>query len=124
MNHNKAIIKALKSTKSPMLSADFNARLMTQIYHAAERKKKRVYILNLCLISGVSLVLIAMAVYLLNNYFSFNLSIHLPKFNVTPQSITVYGFSFYIALLILILIGIDHYLRQRWMIKKSGNDRL
>lgn len=124
MNHDKAIIKALQSTESPRLSTDFNSRLMTQIYRAAERKKKRTYVLSLCLVSGVSLALIAMTVYLLNNYFAFNLSLHLPKLNVNPQSVTIYGFSFYIALLVLILIGLDNYLRHKWMIKKSGNDRL
>jgi len=123
MNNDKAIIKALQSTQSPRPSVDFNSRMMAEVYRAVERKKKRAYILSLCLASGVSLALIAMTIYLLNNYFAINLHIHLPKFNVSDQSISVYGFSFYIALLILILIGLDHYLRHKWLMKKSGNDR-
>lgn len=123
MNNDKAIIKALQSTESSKLPDNFNSQLMTRIYRAAERRKKRAYILSLCLVSGVSLLLIAMTVYLLNNYFAFNLSLHLPKLNVNAQSITVYGFSFYIAVLTLILIGLDHYFRHKWMIKKSDNDR-
>ena len=124
MNNDKAIIKALQSTESSKLPDNFNSRLMTRVYRAAEQKKKRAYILSLCLASGVSLVLIAMAVFLLNNYFAFNLGLHLPKWNVNAQSISVYGFSFYIALLILILVGLDHYLRHKWMMKKSDNNRL
>jgi vacuolar-type H+-ATPase subunit I/STV1 len=124
MNNDKAIIKALHSTESSKLPDDFNSQLMTRIYRAAERRKKRTYILSLCLVSGVSLLLIAMTIYLLNNYFTFNLSLHLPKLNVNAQSITVYGFSFYIAVLTLILIGLDHYFRHKWMIKKSDNNRV
>lgn len=118
MNNDKAIIKALQSTESSRLSADFNSRMMNQIYRAAERKKKRSYILGLCLISGVSLVLIALAVYLLNNYFSVDFSFHLPKFHLSSESISVYGFCFYIAMLVLILIGLDNHFRHKWMIKK------
>ena len=123
MSSDKAIIKALQSTESSKLPDNFNSQLMTRIYRAAEQKKKRAYILSLSLASGVSLTLIAMTIYLLNNYFAVNLHLHLPKFNVSNQSISVYGFSVYIALLILILIGLDHYLRHKWLMKKSGNDR-
>lgn len=121
MNNDKAIIKALQSTESPRLSADFNSRMMAEVYRAAERKKKRSYILGLCLISGVSLVLIAMVVYVFQTYFSFDLSVELPKFpkiHFSSESKSIYGFSIYIALLTLILIGLDHYLRHKWLIKK------
>lgn len=122
MNNDKAIIKALQSTESPRLSADFNSRMMAEVYRAVERKKKRAYVLGLCLISGVSLALIAMAVYVFYTYFSFDLSIQLPKFpkmNFTPESKSIYGFSIYIALLSLTLIGLDHYLRHKWMMRKN-----
>jgi len=123
MNKDKAIRKALQSTESSKLSPDFNSRMMNQIYGAAERKRKRSYVLSLCLISGVSLALIAMTGYLMNDYFSVDFSLHLPKFHLSSESISIYGFSFYIALLILILIALDHYLRHKWMIKNSSNDR-
>lgn len=122
MNNDKAIIKALQSTESPRLSADFNSRMMAEVYRAVERKKKRAYVLGLCLISGVSLAMIAMAVYVFYTYFSFDLSIQLPKFpkmNFTPESKSIYGFSIYIALLSLTLIGLDHYLRHKWMMRKN-----
>lgn len=80
MNNDKAIIKALQSTESPRLSADFNSRMMAEVYRAVERKKKRAYVLGLCLISGVSLALIGMAVYVFYTYFSFDLSIQLSRF--------------------------------------------
>lgn len=122
MNNDKAIIKALQSTESPRLSADFNSRMMAEVYRAVERKKKRAYILSLCLVSGVSLALIGMAVYVFYTYFSFDLSIQLPRFpemELSEESKSIYGFSIYIAVLSLILIGLDHYLRHKWMMRKN-----
>lgn len=122
MNNDKAIIKALQSTESPRLSADFNSRMMAEVYRAVERKKKRAYVLGLCLISGVSLALIAMAVYVFHTYFSFDLSIQLsrfPEMQFSAESKYIYGFSIYIAVLSLILIGLDHYLRHKWMMRKN-----
>ena len=122
MNNDKAIRKALQSTESPRLSADFNSRLMAEVYRAVERKKKRAYILSLCLVSGVSLALIGMAVYVFYTYFSFDLSIQLPRFpkmEFSAESKSIYGFSIYIAALSLILIGLDHYLRHKWMMRKN-----
>jgi hypothetical protein len=122
MNNDKAIIKALQSTESPRLSADFNSRMMEEVYRAVERKKKRAYVLGLCLISGVSLALIGLAVYMFYTYFSFDLSIQLPRFpkmGFSAESKSIFGFSIYIALLSLILIGLDHYLRHKWMMRKN-----
>ena len=122
MSNDKAIIKALQSTESPRLSADFNSRLMNEVYRAVERKKKRDYVLGICLISGVSLVLIGLAVYVFITYIPWNFAFELPKFpkmNLTPETKSMYGFSIYIALLTLILIGLDYYFRRKWTMKKS-----
>ena len=122
MNNDKAIRKALQSTESPRLSADFNSRLMAEVYRAVERKKKREYVLGICLISGVSLVLVGMAVYVFLTYIPWNFAFELPKFpkvHLSSESKSMYEFSIYIALLSLILIGLDHYLRHKWMMRKN-----
>jgi hypothetical protein len=112
MKQDKAIIKALKSNDSPELSAGFNSGLMKQIYREVEKKKRRSYILSLSLISTVSLCLIAMAVYLLEDYLSVDFSFHLPAFKISVESISGYGFSFYIAFLIGVLVALDYYFRN------------
>jgi len=122
MNNDKAIIKALQSTESPRLSTDFNSRLMAEVYRAAERKKKREYVLGICLISGVSLVLVGIAIYVFITYIPWKFTFELPNFpkmNLTSESKSMYEFSIYIALLSLILIGLDNYIRHKWMMKKS-----
>jgi len=121
MSNDKAIIKALQSTESPRLSADFNSRLMTEVYRTLERKKKRAYILGLCLISGVSLALVGLAVYVFLTYIPWNFTFELPKFpkmEFSSESKSMYAFSFYIAFLSLILIGLDYWIRRKWLMKK------
>jgi len=121
MNNDKAIRKVLQSTESPRLSADFNSRMMAEVYRAVERKKKRAYVLGLCLISGVSLALIGLAVYVFLTYIPWNFTFELPKFpkiHFSSESKSMYAFSFYIAFLSLILIGLDYWIRRKWMMKK------
>jgi len=126
MNNDKSIRKALQSTESTRLSADFNSRMMAEVYRSVERKKKRAYVLGLCLISGVSLALIAMAVYVFYSYFPWTFKFELPKFpkmHFSSESKSMYGFSIYIALLSLILIGLDNYIRNKWLYKKNFNNK-
>lgn len=121
MNNDKAIIKALQSTEIPRLSADFNSRMMAEVYRAVERKKKRAYVLGLCVISGVSLALIGLAVYVFYTYFSMNFKFELPglpKIQLSSATKSIYAFSTYIALLSLMLIGLDNYIRRKWLTKK------
>ena len=121
MQEDKAIIKALKSQEGSLPSLGFNTRLMSKVYLAAEKEKKRMYILSLCFISAVSLGLIAMGVYLLKDYLPSNYTIHFPNFKNLLESLSKYGFSFYIAFLILILVGLDTYFRQ--LLNKRKNHK-
>jgi hypothetical protein len=121
MNNDKAIIKALQSTESPRLSADFNSRLMAEVYRAVERKKNQAYALGLGLISGVSLALIGLAIYVFVAYIPWNFTFEFPMFpkvHLSSESKSMYAFSFYIAFLSLILIGLDYWIRRMWLMKK------
>ena len=119
MKQDKAIIKALKSQESPALSYDFNAHLMSRVYMAAEKKKKRSYVLSLCFISAVSLGLISMAGYLLKDHLAFDFTFTLPHINFTLVSLSKYGFSVYVAVLACILIGLDTYFRHVMQKRKN-----
>ncbi|MCE5332553.1 MAG: hypothetical protein LLF95_10520 [Bacteroidales bacterium] len=117
MEKDKAIIKALKSTQTPQISVDFQTQTMNKVFKLSEQKRKRAYILNFCLISTVSLGLIVTAVFLLKDYLSF--SFKMPAIQFTSSSISLFAFSFYIASLILILVGLDSYFRHKWLIKNQ-----
>jgi len=120
MKQDKAILKALKSQESPALSYDFNARLMTRVFLAVEKKKKRAYILSICLISAVSLGLISLAGYLLKDHLILDFAFTMPRINLTLGSLSKYGFSIYIAVLTFILIGLDNHFRHVWIKRKNN----
>ena len=122
MKQDKALIKVLKLQEKPKLSADFNAQLMDKIYIASAKQKKRNLIISYTFISFVSLGLIGMAVYLLKNYLTFSSMFQLPQLISTSESKSFFGFSIYIACLVLILVFMDGYfrkLRERYLNKKS-----
>lgn len=112
MNKDKFLVKALKSKDNTKLSADFNTRLMNQIYKVVAAKKRQSMILTFSLITVVSLGLVSLAVYLLKDYLSFSSLLYTQSFLFTSQSKTIFGFSVYIASLILVLIFIDNYFRN------------
>ena len=122
MNQDKAIIKALKTLEGPTLSDDFSSGMMNRIYLAAAKKKRRSYIGSLCVLSTVSLGMIAMAIYLMRDCLSDHLIFHLPSLASLIESISKYGFGFYIAFLTIILIALDYYFRSAW--KKHKNEKL
>ena len=114
MKQDKAIIKVLKSVEVPILSDGFNAAMMKQLYQAVEKKKQRTYILTLCLITTVSLGLIAMGIYLTKDYLAENFTFQFPTIQMMAASISKYGFGIYIAFLIFILLALDTFFRTVW----------
>ena len=120
MKQDKALIKILKSQKDEKLPTDFNARMMTQIYLVSAARKKRSMVLSYILISTVSISLILLATYLLKDHLSFNFSFRIPASFFSPQSKTIFGFSVYIASLILLLMFIDRFFRNMHEKKRMG----
>ena len=121
MKKDKAIIKVLKSKESIQLSSGFNSRLMSKLYLAVEKKKKRAYVFSLCMLSTVSIGLITMTFYLLRDHLTLNFTIQFPSINTLTETFTKYGFSIYIALLTFILIGLDTFFRS--VFKKRKEDK-
>ena len=112
MKQDKAIRKALASKHTPALSNGFNTRMMQQLYVVVEKKRKRIYVFSLFMITVVSLGLVSMGIYLLKDYIPSDITLHLPNSNNLMDTLSRYGFSLYIASLILILIGLDTWFRQ------------
>ena len=116
MTQDNALRKVLKKQVTG-LSPDFNEQLLNRIFVVAEQRKKRSFVLGLCAISAASLSLVSVGIYLLKDYLTF--SFHLPAFKLSPEALGIFGFSFYIAILILLLMVLDNYIRHRLSIKKS-----
>jgi len=118
MQRDKAILKALNEDVFPSLSPNFNERAMQLIFKEVKRKKKRNFIFMICSISAVSVGLIVLAFYLLKHFLSFNFAVHIQIPSFSLDSISQYYFDIYIAVLILVLISLDHLFRNIWYKKK------
>ena len=114
MHQDKAILKALNKEVFPSLSPKFNEQAMQFIYKEVKRNKKQNFILMISCLSAVSLGLIVLAIYLLKHYLSFNFAIHIQIPSFKPDTISQYYFDIYIAVLILVLISLDHLFRNYW----------
>lgn len=117
MKQDQAIAKVLQRQSGSALPDGFNSRMMEMIYLAEAKKKRQAFILNICLISFVSIGLIAMAVYLLWDSLS-GLTFRMPSLRITSEALSQYGFCFYIAFLVMVLFGLDHLFRSRWQKKR------
>jgi ABC-type protease/lipase transport system fused ATPase/permease subunit len=121
MEKDKLIKQTLKSTQWPPVSGDFQYKTMQKVFLLAEKKRKRAYMLNLAGISFVSLLLVAACVYILKVYFAFSFT--LPEIHLTSSSLSILMFSFYIAALVFLLIGLDAFMRRRWLMRNAdGHD--
>jgi hypothetical protein len=120
MKRDKAIIKALDrldGLDKPSLSADFNVQLMNKISKAAAKREKRSFIVNIAIVTVVSLGLVVMAVYLLRNYLTTDITFSMPVFHI--GSVSHYLFFAYIAILALLLLGLDYFFRY---LREKKND--
>lgn len=128
MKTDKALQNALRR-KANELPYGFENRVMRQIMLEVERKSRLSYYSALGLVSFVSLALIAGVLFVLNAYFDFNFldlfaSIRMPSIEsasvLTDQTRPILAFSIYIAVLMLFLLGIDYFFRQRFRKSKKS----
>lgn len=112
MKQDKALKKTLSKFKTGGLSYGFDQRVMNAIFVEADKKKKRSSILSLGLVSLVSLVIIGGAIYLINAYTSFSFSLTFPRMQFSEETRNILLFSFYIAALVLVLLGFDTFFRR------------
>jgi len=128
MKTDKALQNALRR-KANELSYGFENRVMRQIMLEVERKSRLSYYRALGLVSFVSLALIAGVLFVLNAYFDFNFlelfaNIRMPSIEsasvLTDQTRPILAFSIYIAVLMLFLLGIDYFFRQRFRKSKKS----
>lgn len=121
MTQDKALRNALKKGQNHSLPFGFNEQMMIRVRKAAEKRKNRAFAYTIGLISITSLGLIALAVFLLKDYLNATIIFPAEWFHPDPETISQYGFGFYIALLTLVLIGIDHLVRHHWQKRREKN---
>lgn len=111
MKKDSALEKVMQKT-TETLPADFSRRTMEKIIMENVARKKRATILTYLSVSLASLGLIVLGYFLLKDYLTFDFTSGFAKNAFTPESKNILGFSSYIAVLGLLLMFFDRYLRN------------
>ncbi len=109
---NHALKQALARRRKNDLPVDFTFHAMQQVRKAAYARRKRAEVGGIVSLALGSVFLVWLLWYVLAVYLEFNLVAHLSRFRILGQS-GLWGFYVYIALLALLLLGLDHWLRKR-----------
>ena len=112
MKQDKALKKIVSKSKPEGLSYGFENKIMKAIFIEAEKQAKRRFALNMALVSSVSLAIIAGTIYILYTYYSVSFSFNIPHFSFSSETKSIFLFSFYIATIVLLLLGMDLYFRR------------
>ena len=116
MKHDNAIKKVLEGSNA-RLSFDFETRTMQRIQKMVERRKKKTFVLQLFLVSFVSVTLIFVVFYILNTKLETDL--RFGNILSVVNKVCSYSFELYIAFLALLLLFVDTFLRK---IREVKND--
>lgn len=104
--------KALEIRTGNGLPSNFNYRMMDRIRLEAERQKKRRRLISWLSLIVASVSLIGFGAYVLIVYLEFNIMHHLPQMEKTQSTGELISFYWYIASLILVLLGLDYCVRR------------
>ena len=102
-NTGNMLKQALERRQTERLSSNFSYRMMERVHQEAEKQTK-------------ALALVGLGVYVLTFYLEFNFADVMPQMNVRQDS-SLFAFYVYIALLALVLLGLDYWLRKKYIWK-------
>lgn len=108
-----ALKQALQRRQPGRLPSNFNYRMMEQIRLEAEKQQKRKERVMLCgMIAGI-LLLLGVGVYTLVFKLEFNFKEYLSGMDFSHADSSLLAFYSYIATLVLLLLGLDYWLRKK-----------
>ena len=101
-NTGNMLKQALERRQTERLSSNFSYRMMERVHQEAEKQTKRKTRIGWAA--------------LLTFYLEFNFADVMPQMNVRQDS-SLFAFYVYIALLALVLLGLDYWLRKKYIWK-------
>ena len=104
-----ALKQALQRRQPGRLPSNFNYRMMEQIRLEAEKQQKRK---ERVMIAGI-LLLLGVGVYTLVFKLEFNFKEYLSGMDFSHADSSLLAFYSYIATLVLLLLGLDYWLRKK-----------
>ncbi|KAA6324881.1 hypothetical protein EZS27_025844 [termite gut metagenome] len=118
---NRTFKQVLKKRMRDELPSNFTYRMMQQIQLEAKKQHRHKRVISLCSLLIACLSLIGLAVYVFVFYMDFNLSNYISYFKISLPPSQLMDFYSYIGFLTLGLLGIDYWFRQKQ--KKSAENK-
>lgn len=115
-NMRSALKQALERRQMERLSSNFSYRMMGHIRLEAEKQRKRKAKISWVALLTSVLALLGLGIYFLFFYVNINFADYLPQTDVRSEA-PLLKFYIYIALLVLILLGVDYWLRKKYIWK-------
>ena len=115
-NMRSALKQALERRQVERLSSNFSYRMMGHIRLEAEKQRKRKAKISWVALLTSVLALQGLGIYFLFFYVDINFADYLPQTDVRSEA-PLLKFYIYIALLVLILLGVDYWLRKKYIWK-------
>lgn len=98
------------------LSSNFSYRMMERVHQEAEKQRKRKTRIGWVALLCSSLFLLGLGVYFLVFYLDIKFADFLPQINIDGDS-SLFSFYVYIAVLAFVLLGLDYWLRKKYIWK-------
>lgn len=122
MKKDKALKKIISAREPSDVPFGLETRIMDSVRKKAKKRQKRSYILGLCLVSSVSVALIAFAVYLLGDKLKqFVSGLTLPDIEISPDTVSIFQFYAVIAGIVLFLLILDGFFRSLFRKKRTNS---
>ncbi len=115
-NMISALKHALERRQMERLSSNFSYRMMGHIRLEAEKQRKRKAKISWVALLTSVFALLGLGIYFLFFYVDINFADYLPQTDVRSEA-PLLKFYIYIALLVLILLGVDYWLRKKYIWK-------
>lgn len=108
--------QALERRQAGDLPSNFSFRAMERIRLEAGKRQKRAIRLGWVALVASSVSLLGLGVYFLCFYLNIRITDYLPKMDI-PQDAFLFKFYGSIAILALVLLGLDYWLRKKYIWK-------
>ncbi len=123
MNNDKLITDALKSRNNEQLSENFSAMMMAKVNAEAVKTQKRKTALSYLLVAGISLLLVALAAYLLKGYLSVEQLKGIGAIFAAPLFSPMFKFGVFIGIIVLFLLIADRQFRLYYERRVKNQNR-
>jgi hypothetical protein len=112
-NKNNALKQALERRMSDGLPSNFNYQMMNRIRLEAAKRHKQYKVISWCWLILGSLSLLGLGIYIPVFYLEIDIREYMLRIENTQPVTDLIAFYWYIAVLVLILLGLDHWMRKK-----------